>query len=182
MTPKLSVLLPAMRGYDSVLAALDSWQSQTCVEQLEILVLCPGQPGPSSRPAEARRPGEVIVHVGGADLHEARAIGAQRATGDYVVLAEDHCLPDPDWAQAIVERLGEGWDAVGSGPSSGRSVQLLDRRFVPDRLRRVDDTGRRWADRRSVRLERNDSHPVVTAARVPSWRTSSSWVRFWSAV
>ena len=112
MNPRLSIVLPAMRGYDSVLAALDSWEKQTRRDQIEILVLCPGTPsqGSASRDLPA---GQVIVHVGQADLHEARAIGVQQASGDYVMLAEDHCLPDADWAQAILDRLDEGWDAVG---------------------------------------------------------------------
>jgi hypothetical protein len=101
-----------MRGYDSVLSALDAWGHQTCLDRIEILVLCPGIPGPSAH-AKTLPEGQVIVHVGEADLHEARAIGVGRASGEYIVLAEDHCLPDPDWTQAILDRLEEGWDAVG---------------------------------------------------------------------
>src|SRR6185503_13506921 len=62
---------------------------------------------------ESLPPGQVIVSIGSASLHEARAIGVEHAAGEYVMLAEDHCLPDPDWAQAIVDRLEEGWDGVG---------------------------------------------------------------------
>ena len=112
MNPRLSVVLPAMRGYDSVVAALESWEQQTRRDQIEILVLCPGTPTPVSA-ARAVPAGQVIVHVGQDDLHEARAIGVQQATGDYITLAEDHCLPDSDWTQAILDRLDEGWDAVG---------------------------------------------------------------------
>jgi hypothetical protein len=112
MNPRLSILLPAMRGYDSVEAALDAWAMQTCRDRLEVLILCPDAPG--SIRQEALQAGQVIVPVGRADLHEARAIGVRHATGDYIMLAEDHCLPDPDWARAILERLEEDWDAVGS--------------------------------------------------------------------
>jgi len=113
MTPRLSILLPAIRGYHTVLAALDSWGNQTRRDQIEILILCPDDPGPASVQAEILPAGQVIVHVGGADLHEARAIGIRQASGDYIVLAEDHCLPDPDWTEAILDRLEEGWDGVG---------------------------------------------------------------------
>lgn len=109
MKPKLSILLPAMLGYESVRAALDSWEKQTRRDQLEILVLCPDGLGPTAAPP----PGQVIVPVGTADLHESRAIGIHHASCDYVMLAEDHCLPDPNWAEAILDRLEEGWDAVG---------------------------------------------------------------------
>ncbi len=111
MKPKLSILLPAMKGYHSVRAVLEAWEAQTCRGQLEILVVCPGV----SAAAPATLPcGQVIVPVGAVDLHEARAIGMQHVSADYVTLAEDHCLPDPDWARAILNRIDEGWDAVAS--------------------------------------------------------------------
>ena len=113
MKPRLSVLLPAMKGYDTVLAALDSWEAQTCRDQLEILILGPEHLGPSDSQTASLGPGQRIVNVGTADLHEARGKGIEEASGEYVMLAEDHCLPDPDWAQAILDRLEEGWDAVG---------------------------------------------------------------------
>jgi glycosyltransferase involved in cell wall biosynthesis len=116
MKPKLSVVLPALRGYDTVLAALDAWEMQTLRDRLEILILCPDQPGPA---ASALPPSQVLVPIGSADLHEARAMGIERASGDYVMLAEDHCLPDPGWAQAILERFEEGWDAIGSALRPG---------------------------------------------------------------
>ena len=113
MKPKLSIVLPAKLGYESVLAALDAWESQTRRDQLEILVLCPDHLGPTAEQEAALPPGQIIVPVGSADLHEARALGIHKASSDYIMLAEDHCLPDPDWAQAILDRLQEGWDAVG---------------------------------------------------------------------
>jgi glycosyltransferase involved in cell wall biosynthesis len=117
MKPKLSIVLPAMLGYRTVRAALDSWEAQTCAEPLEILILCPDHLGPSA--AQALPPGQRFIPIGSADLHEARAIGIQHASADYVMLAEDHCLPDPAWAQAILHRLAEGWDAVGSALRPG---------------------------------------------------------------
>ena len=113
MTPRISVLIPAMKGYDSVAAALAAWEMQTCREQLEILVLCPGESSKPTGQRSALPRGQVVVAVGSADLHEARAIGIERASGEYVMLAEDHCLPDPDWACHMLERLKEGWDAIG---------------------------------------------------------------------
>lgn len=117
MKPKLSVLVPARFGYTTVRAALDAWDAQTCRDQLEILVLCPAAGEP-----EAARPGHVIVDTGAADLHRARAIGVERASAAYTMLAEDHCLPDPDWAQAILDRLEDGWDAVGPALRPGNRL------------------------------------------------------------
>ena len=39
-----------MKGFESVLAALDAWEAQTRREALEILILCPDHLGPTDRP------------------------------------------------------------------------------------------------------------------------------------
>jgi hypothetical protein len=113
MRSRITVLLPAMKGYSTIRTALDAWEAQTCRDRLEVLILCPDHALPSEAEEAALPPGQVIVRTGAADLHEARSLGIQRASGDYVMLAEDHCLPDRDWTQAILDCLEEGWDAVG---------------------------------------------------------------------
>jgi hypothetical protein len=116
MKPALSVLLPALKGYASVAPAIAAWDAQTCRDQLELVVLCPSGLGPApGSPAH----GHVVIDTGRADFHEARAIGITRASADFIMLAEDHCLPDPDWAAAILPRLKEGWDGVVSALRPG---------------------------------------------------------------
>lgn len=113
MQPRLSILLPAKLGYDSVLAAVGTWEAQTARADIEILILCPEHLGPTAEQAARLKPGQRVVMTGSADLHVMRAIGILQAAGEYVVLAEDHCLPDPDCAAAFLMRLDEGWDGVG---------------------------------------------------------------------
>ncbi len=124
MKPKISILLPAMKGFESVLAALDLWEAQTRREALEILILCPDDLGPTEQQRMELTPGQIIVLVGSADLHEARALGTGKAVGEYVMLAEDHCLPDPDWTQAMLDRLEEGWDAIGPALRPGNRTTV----------------------------------------------------------
>jgi hypothetical protein len=107
LTPRISVIIPAFMGYDSVGAALESWDAQSARDQLELIVLCPGAPG------RVTSPGHVVVVTGNLLLHEARALATRKARGEYVLFAEDHCLPDPDCGEWIIRRLDEGWDAVG---------------------------------------------------------------------
>ena len=110
----MSVIVPAMLGYGTVLAALDAWEVQTCRSQLEILILCP-----TVEEAGPLTPGQVVIPTGSLRLHEARARGIRAAQAGYVMIAEDHCLPDPGWAQAVLDRLTKGWDAVGPAMRSG---------------------------------------------------------------
>ncbi len=43
----------------------------------------------------------------------ARAAGVRAARGQIVAFAEDHCLPHPAWAEAILDRHREAWSGVG---------------------------------------------------------------------
>nr|MCU0248544.1 glycosyltransferase family 2 protein [Bryobacter sp.] len=94
-----------MRGFESILPALDAWDRQTRRDQLEILILCPEGLGPSEAQARSLAANHVIVPTGRAQLHEARALGVEHATGDYLMLAEDHCLPDPVLLQDLLGSL-----------------------------------------------------------------------------
>jgi hypothetical protein len=40
------------------------------------------------------------------------------------MLAEDHCLPDPGWSEAVLARIAEGWDAVACALRPGNRTTL----------------------------------------------------------
>jgi hypothetical protein len=119
VTPKISILFPALQGYEAAIPALEVWERQDGREQLEILVLCPDHLGPTGAQGGSLPSGQIIVPVGTASLHDARAIGVARASGEYVMLAEDHCVPEPGWATAILNRIEEGWDGVAAALRAG---------------------------------------------------------------
>jgi len=122
MTPRLSVLLPAMGGYEETRAAVSAWEGQTARRDIELLVLVPGPIASPPEDVAPSAPGHIVVPVGEASMHEARAIGVGLASGEYVVVAEDHCLPDPDWAEAILRRLDDGWDGIAPALRPGNRV------------------------------------------------------------
>lgn len=124
VTPTLTVLLPAMLGLESVAAAIDAWTAQTTRASLELLVLLPGAPKSDGSPTAAWDAPFTPVWIGNASLHEARALGVARARGGHVFFAEDHCLPDPDWTEAVVRRLDEGWDVINPAFRPGSRESL----------------------------------------------------------
>lgn len=112
VNPRLTVLLPAMLGFETVAAAIDAWKAQTMLGQLEVLILLPGQAGEDLTSSAVLEAPFTPLWVGAASLHEARAIGVAQARGAYVFFAEDHCLPDPDWAEVMMRPMDEGWDLI----------------------------------------------------------------------
>lgn len=119
--PLLSVVLPGLHGWRSLRPALDCWMAQTPRERIEILVVTPD----AETARHALPPGCVAVPCGSRPLHEARALGIRRATADYVVLAEDHCVPDPDYTRAILPRIQQGWDIIGPALRAGNPETML---------------------------------------------------------
>lgn len=122
VNPKLTVLIPALRGYKSVVPVLDAWEAQTCRQQLEILIVVPTAEGTCNL-----LEGQRLVVTGTETPHLARAIGIRHASAPYLMLAEDHCLPDPDWAERILPRLQESWDGVGCALRPGNVLTLASR-------------------------------------------------------
>jgi hypothetical protein len=102
-------MVPAPGGLDSVRTVLGVWAEQADREHLELMVLCPDAPEQRSAHPELR-----LVDSTGLLLHQARAAGIHAARADHVMIAEDHCLPDPGWAERILATLDEGWDVVAS--------------------------------------------------------------------
>lgn len=109
----LSVLLPAKLGFSSVLPALSAWDASAGAVPMEVLILCPDGLGPTPRETAALGSRHRVLMTGARDLNGMRVFGIEQARGTYVVLAEDHCIPDLGFAEAVAERLEEGWDAVG---------------------------------------------------------------------
>ncbi len=105
--PRISVLVPALRGLDSVEAALASWEAQTRRDAIEVLVLCPDADRHPALPDGVR-----TIATAELELHQARARAVHEARGDFVMIAEDHCLPDVDAVERLLAALDDGWDVV----------------------------------------------------------------------
>lgn len=120
MTPRLSVIVPALVGYEAVRAVLAALEAQTMRHAIELVIVCPERGDWA-----VNHPGATIVEVGRLRLHRARAVGIRAARAPFVVLAEDHCIPDADWADALLGWVDDRWDAVGPLLRSGNPTTLV---------------------------------------------------------
>jgi hypothetical protein len=84
------------------------------------------QPAPGARVAYLTRPS-------GTSYVDARLAGVRAASAPVVAFIEDHCFPDPDWAERLIEAHRGPWAAVGYGirnanPETyvGRASGLID--------------------------------------------------------
>lgn len=114
--PALSVVLARAGGPDSIATTVRHLLAQTIRERIELLVVGPrseeGAPPPAGVDALG---GYAFVSVSAVDsIARANAAGVRAAGAPVIALAEDHCFPEPGWAEALVAAHATGrYAAVG---------------------------------------------------------------------
>ena len=113
--PALSVVIPMPRGYDAIRTTVKSLEAQSKRDLLELVIVAPSARALDLEESELTwcRHIRVVESRTMTSLGAAYAAGVRGATAPVVVLAEDHSYPAPEWANALIERHGGPWDAVG---------------------------------------------------------------------
>jgi glycosyltransferase involved in cell wall biosynthesis len=62
----------------------------------------------------------------GATIPELRGAGMREATGDIVMLTEDHCVPGPHWVEELCLGVHEVADIAGGGMDNARRERAVD--------------------------------------------------------
>ena len=118
--PTLTVVLASGAGGDFLFRSLDALREQAQAERAEVIVV--DRVGGATRERLQRdyRWLTVLPAASGPDGRKAsvpqmRAAGASRATGDVVVILEEHCRAPAGWLAAIRASFSPGDAAIG-GP------------------------------------------------------------------
>ncbi len=114
--PALSVILATPSDFASVATTVRHLGRQSIVARLELIVVAIDQPGFSlDRHACRHFQASRVVHVARATHGHASAEGVRAARAPVVVFAEDHCFPEPGWAEALLLAY-TGPDVAAAGP------------------------------------------------------------------
>lgn len=113
--PALSVVLVTPDGFATIRKTVAHLQAQTWGDRLELVLVAPSRAGLDLSESPLRGIGRVTVVETGTvrSIGRANAEGVRQASADVVALAEDHCFPDPDWAERLVRAHAGPWAAVG---------------------------------------------------------------------
>ncbi|PSF37809.1 hypothetical protein C7H19_07435 [Aphanothece hegewaldii CCALA 016] len=112
---KMSVILPTPDTYETIAKTLSYLRKQTVKESLEIIIVAPSV-NEIAPQVEQFREFYQIKTIAIPDMHSlasAYAAGIHQATSPIVALAEDHCFPDPDWAEHLIQAHQQPWAVVG---------------------------------------------------------------------
>jgi len=130
-SPVLSVLLATPGRYATIRRTLDHLLAQSIRHQLEVVIVASSMETLQPDDTELSRfHSYQVVELGSIrSVGSANAAGVRHARAPIVVLAEDHCFPDPDWAERLVSAHQGPWAAVGPGvrnANPGTAVSWAD--------------------------------------------------------
>ncbi|CAN5897384.1 hypothetical protein BH23GEM9_BH23GEM9_31770 [soil metagenome] len=147
--PALSVVLPTWDTFDALRTTVRHLQEQTVADSLELIICAPCAEHFTVEPAFTSGFHSVRVLQAG-ELHGTgpmRASAIREARADIIAFAEDHCYPEPGWAEALLTAHAEPHAAVGpafDNANPGTLTSWADlylgygRWMTPGRRREVD--------------------------------------------
>ena len=116
-TPLLSVILATPAGYSTIRKAVSHLRSQTARSSLELVVVAPSKEllDQEVDQLDGFACYQVVEIKRFQSIGQANAAGIRQARAPIVALAEDHCFPDPQWAENLLSAHQGPWVAVGPG-------------------------------------------------------------------
>lgn len=114
-TPRLSAIVVAPEGPAAVATTVRHLNEQTAAAEIElVLVMLPGHDEAARGLETGRLAATRTTTVDSVRSNAAGyAAGIRAATGEVVVLCEDHSYPDPGWAAALLAAYAPDVAAVG---------------------------------------------------------------------
>jgi hypothetical protein len=114
--PVISVVLPTTSDFESIATTVRHLRRQSVADRLELVVVAMARPDFLVDASACRGFWDVrVVHTDRHSHGDACAAGVRAARASVVVFAEDHCFPEPGWAEALLAAYTDA-DVVAVGP------------------------------------------------------------------
>ena len=114
--PAISVVLPTTSDFGSIAATVRHLRRQSVADRLELVVVAMARPDFLVDASACRGfRGVQVVHTDRHSHGAACAAGVRAARASVVAFAEDHCFPEPGWAEALLAAY-TGAEVVAVGP------------------------------------------------------------------
>ncbi|MGQ0640603.1 MAG: glycosyltransferase family 2 protein [Gemmatimonadaceae bacterium] len=123
----MSVILATPGDFGAIRKTLSHLAAQTALPRIELVIVASSVATlrPDAR-LLAAFPRHRIVEVGDfGPLGTANAAGVRAASAPVVVLAEDHCFPDPEWAAHLIRAHQAPWAAIGPAVRNANPATLV---------------------------------------------------------
>lgn len=136
--PSLSVVLVTGRFRKLNTQVLQALLEQDIIDRMEVLIIDCVSTGTPPLPGSDHVSVRVINESRDINFEAGMMIGIRQARAPIVALLEEHCIPLPGWARAMVEAHQEPWGAVcgevingnpGLGPSNAEFLATRNIRW-----------------------------------------------------
>ena len=115
-TPAISVILPTPFDFASIATTVRHLRRQTIADRIELVIAAMERDDFTVDPGACEGLwGTQLVHSGRGSHGEACAAGVRAARAPIVAFAEDHCFPEPGWAEALLDGYTSG-EIAAVGP------------------------------------------------------------------
>jgi hypothetical protein len=127
--PSISVILSAMGSFRVLESTIARLCVQTIRDRMELILVGPAQAEPpwASALRDRFQSLQIITAEPFVSIGQSNALGVESARADVVVFGEDHCFPEPGWAEALVAAHQGPWAAVGPQVSNANPRTAVSR-------------------------------------------------------
>jgi glycosyltransferase involved in cell wall biosynthesis len=123
----ISVVVPTRDRPGALRRCLDALSAQTVIDRLEVVVVDDGSRGPDEvAEATAGHAHARLIRRTGGGPAAARNAGARAARGAFLCFTDDDCVPQPDWAEQLVNTVRRGADAAAGTTTLSRAGVLAE--------------------------------------------------------
>ena len=113
--PLLSVVLATPDNYETIRVTMRHLRAQTARASIELVIIGPSEQAiqPPAEDVQGFHSHQLIALGPITSIGRANAAGVRNARSPLVALAEDHCFPEPAWADALIRSHQGPWAVVG---------------------------------------------------------------------
>ena len=123
---KASVIIAFVNDLPSLIECLTALGQQECDFDFEIIVI-DRTLNKTEQYLKEHFPRVNLIKISvPCGIPEMRAIGMENASGEYLVITEDHCIVPPNWLAKIIEAHNTGYEVVGGAVENASSERLID--------------------------------------------------------
>jgi Glycosyl transferase family 2 len=125
--PAITVVLPTWDTFDALRTTITHLGRQTIADRIELLICAP-EPDRFVVDDEALAPLHSTRVLDAGDLTAtgpARARAIREARADVIAFTEDHCFPDPPWAEALLRAHEEPHAAIAPAMRNANPETLV---------------------------------------------------------
>jgi len=123
---KLSVIIPSVNGLPTIADCLTALGRQQCGFDFEIIVVDRTQDETAEYIREHFPRVKLIKLAEPRGIPEMRAIAMAQASGDFLVITEDHCIAPENWLAEIIKAHESGYSVIGGAVENGSPARLID--------------------------------------------------------